>query len=172
MTAFLYYHDYSYSAYGYMVVCTALVVNLVMWQYLNPAKWVAMRFYTKHKLLKVTEQAYDVDAEKLHSVLYCAGYHRMMSGGSIERYKEMMLSACMDNPKMASSIVKYLEPYKVDTGSLVCYLADGRFFVDLKEDNENGSTDNSDGDFEELDSGSDDIRSSDGEQLRDEEDEE
>ena len=171
ITAFLYYNDYSYNAYGYIVLCSALVFNLVLGQYFNPDRWIALKFYNRHKSLKVEERAYSVDAEKLHSVLYCTGYRRMSHGGSVDRYKEMMLSACMDNPKRAGSIVKYLEPYRDENGDFICYVAGGKYFVDLKED-ENGSIDSYTGDTEDDDSGSDDQWSSDDERLRAEENEE
>lgn len=171
-TMFLYNNNYSYSAYGYIVVCTALLFNLVMWQYLNPAKWVALKFYRKHKSLKVEEQTYSVGSEKLHSVLYCTGFRRMVHGGSVERYKEMILSACMDNPKRASSIIKYLEPYKDDNGDFVCYVAGGKYFVDLKEDEDGSNSNGSDiaGDSEDDDSRSDDQWRGDGEGLQSEDD--
>lgn len=161
LTAFLYYGNYSYSAYGYVVVAVALTMNLIANQYLNPERWAAYKFYKRHQGHKVTEVCYKVDAEKLYSVLYCTGYRRLKSGLSYEKYCELMVSACCENPSYAKTIAHYLKKYISDSGDLTCFIVSAKknqFFVDMKEEEDslNGiSTDVDTGDTDESEERSD-----------------
>lgn len=140
ITAFLYYNGISYKAYGFVVVIVAIFFHFILYSCLHPEKWMAFKFYKKYSDCEIVERRYEVDASQMHSVLYCAGYKRLRSVKQVAAYKEMFLSACCEDIKFSSSLLKYLEEYASESGSLICcIISKGKkqYFIDFKEEVEN-----------------------------------
>ena len=119
LTAFMYQHNISYGAYGFVLVAICLIVHFVSYSKLNPDKFEAFKFYKKHLNCEVKEVSYSVNSERLYSVLYCSGYMRLKKNCSYENYKELILS-----------------------GNLTCIIIEKgkkQYFIDFKHDSFDGS---------------------------------
>lgn len=137
LTAFMYQHNISYGAYGFVLVAICLIVHFVSYSKLNPDKFEAFKFYKKHLNCEVKEVSYSVNSERLYSVLYCAGYMRLKKNCSYENYKELILSACCENIKYSKSLMKYLKKYEDESGNLTCIIIEKgkkQYFIDFKHD--------------------------------------
>lgn len=152
VTAYLYYSGMSYEAYGFMVVIVGVFFHFILYQFLNPERWIAFKFYRKYANCKLVERTYDIDTEQLHSVLYCAGCKRLKAGKTFEEYKELFVSSCCEDVKFAKSLMKYMEKYSSESGRLTCVIIiknKSNYFIDFKEDIDYVSDDGNAGDAEE-----------------------
>lgn len=102
----------SFQTYMFIMVLVCIFIMMLSNTYLNPIKWQAYKFYRKFKNYNVEEVYYNVDANKLFSVIYCTGYKRVKADKSMEYYQEVMLSACCEDSYYAKNLMKYLSKYK------------------------------------------------------------
>ena len=157
LTAFMFINGVDYNTYGFVLVSVCIMFHFIMYAKLNPEKWEAFQFYKKHISCDVREVTYDVDENKLYSVLYCTGYKRLKQNGTVDKYKELMLSACCENVKYSSSIMKFMKKYESESGNLTCFIIQKgkkQFFIDFKQSEVIEDGDNFEGETSELNSGS------------------
>lgn len=149
LTAFMYYNNVNYSTYGFVLVSICLLFHFIFYTKLNPEKWEAFKFYKKHISYNVIKKKYNVDENKLYSVLYCTGYKRLRQNRSFNEYKELMLSACCENIKYSRSIMKYIKKYEDESGNLTCYIIEKgkkQYFIDFEDEVENTESEDLDDD--------------------------
>lgn len=140
LTKLMFEYGASFEDYGFILVGTCVVFHFIIFTFFNQEKWEAFKFFRKNENNKVVVKKYDVDEEKLYSVLYCTGYKRLRQNRSLDFYKELILSACCENIKYSKSIMKYLKKYENESGNLTCYIISKRnrdYFIDfVAESNE------------------------------------
>lgn len=157
LTAFMYTRGVDYNTYGFVLVSVCIMFHFIIYSKLNPEKWEAFQFYKKHINCEVKEVTYEVDENKLYSVLYCTGYKRLKQNGTIDNYKELILSACCENIKYAPSIMKYIKKYESKSGNLTCIIIQKgkkQYFIDFKQIGENDDGIDFEGEITESERGS------------------
>lgn len=89
-------------------------------------------FYLKNKSKNTEVKRYDINADKLFSVLYCTGYKGVKVDCSMDTYKEVMNMACMQRRGYAKKIVKYLKQYESIDGNFEIIICNGSY-ISVKE---------------------------------------
>ena len=155
LTAYMYIKRVDYNTYGFVLVSICILFHFLLYAKLNPEKWEAFQFYKKHISCEVKEVSYNIDENKLYSVLYCTGYKRLKQNGTVDKYKELMLSACCENVKYSSSIMKYMKKYESESGNLTCIIIQKgkkQYFIDFKQSEVINDGDDYEGETSESDS--------------------
>jgi Ca2+/Na+ antiporter len=139
LTLYMYYNNVNYQSYGFLIVVVCLFVHFTTYSFLNPDKWEAFKFYKKYSDCELITKTYDLDEEKMFSMLYCLAFKRLRQGKSFETYKELMLSACCEDTRNAKKLMKYLQKYESESGTLTCRIiikGKSQYFIDfVNEDN-------------------------------------
>lgn len=84
-------------------------------KYINTFTTVAYQFYKKHCSDIIEEEYFNLDAQRLYSVIYCTGCKRLQENKSYEYYVDLIISLCNENISMSRKIMKYLIKYKVES---------------------------------------------------------
>jgi hypothetical protein len=147
LTTYMFFNNINYNSYGFVLVSVCVLFHCITYAKLNPEKWEAFKFYKKHMSCELKEKTYDLDENKLYSILYCTGYRRLKQNKSLNDYKELMLSACCENIKYSSSIMKYINKYESESGNLTCIIIEKgkkQYFIDFKQNDGGNDSDGND----------------------------
>ena len=134
LTIFMYNNNVNYQSYGFVIVAVCLFVHFTSYNLLNPEKWEAFKFYKRYSNYNVATISYDLDDEKLYSILYCLAFKRLKKGKDLDTYKELVLSACCENTNNAKKIMKYLQKYESNSGTVICKIlvkGKNQYFIDF-----------------------------------------
>ena len=105
---------------SYLIVM--LLVTFVFWllynKILNPIKYASYKFFNKHSNQQVVEKTYDIDKDKMYSILFCISTKRFRKYKTLEGYKEFILNSCCNDYTYANRIMKIISKYENPKGSL------------------------------------------------------
>lgn len=117
--------------------------------FLNYSQWNCYKFYRRYKGCELCHKQYDLDCQRLFSVLYAMGYRRVKQGRSFDYYKEMVLSACCEDKVYAGKFMKLVAKYECESGLELIAVSKGKkqYFVDFvgSDEKEDVVSDNNDG---------------------------
>lgn len=136
-TAFMYFRNVSFEAYGFVVVILAVFVYLGMSKFLNMENWLVFKFYKHYCKCKVVEFSYNIDADSLYSILYCVNYKRLKPNKSEQEYRELICGACCENSRYAGKLMDFMKKYQSPSGTVTCYILirkNKQFFIGFKEE--------------------------------------
>ena len=112
-----------------VAIIIAVFMNLVLFAVTKNENEQAINFYRSHKRDKVEQKAYNVDADKLYSVLFCAGYKGIKAEQSLDKYIEAMNSACLRKKSYSKKLYKYLSKYEDENGSFKAWVTCRGYYV-------------------------------------------
>jgi hypothetical protein len=138
LTFYMYNNNVDFRSYGFVIVVICLFIHFTTNSFLNPDRWEAFKFYKRHSDCTMTEVTYDLDEDKIYSMLYCLSFKRLKQGKSFDTYKELMLSCCCEDTNNAKKLMKYLKKYESESGNLTCYIitkGKSQFFIDFVNEN-------------------------------------
>ena len=75
-------------------------------------------FYQKHKNCDLIEERYNIDADKMFSLVYCIGYKKLKSNKDFDYYSEALSNYCYNDYVNSSKFYKLLSRYKSDEGNV------------------------------------------------------
>lgn len=133
----MYIQEVSFTRYFTVAILFSIVVNLILNNCLNPARWRAFKFYKNNKFNKVKVVSYDINEKNFYSILYCVGYKRLRQNKSLDEYKELLLSACCEDIYYAKKVMKLFKKYENESGCLTAYIlvkGNREYFLDYKLD--------------------------------------
>lgn len=110
----------------------AIFINLLSMLLTNGDNREAYVIYLRCKRRKIQVKTYDIDAEKLYSVLFVSGYKKIKPNLTIDAYKEAFNSACIQNKRYSVRLLKNLAKYESESGNF-SIIACGRYYIDYKE---------------------------------------
>lgn len=115
-------------------IIIAIVINVVLVSTTKSEYMEAFIFYLKYKNRKVELRRYSVDADKLFSVIFSAGYKRVKAERSFDSYKEALNSACLQKRKYSKRIFKNLEKYASEDGNLSVWVLTSGYYVSVNDE--------------------------------------
>lgn len=132
-------------AESYFICCLVVCFAFTMYSntLIDKDKAEACRFYRRHRKSKVEEAYYDLDANKLYSILYCSGCKRVKEDKALSYYYEIVASQCLADYNNCKRVMKYMSRYEVEepTENSICLnIVRGTrkvYFVNVKEDSIN-----------------------------------
>lgn len=119
-----------------VAVIVAVFFNLLLLAVTRGENIEAIVFYKSHKKDRVELKSYDIDADKLYSVLFCAGYKAIKTEQSLDTYIEAMNSACLRKSKYSKKLCKYLSKYESESGTFKAYVTTRGYYIGVNERSE------------------------------------
>ena len=121
-----------------VVVLGVSIVFMFLYAYVSrPHEYAVGKLYNSLKNCDLIEKSFDIDNDRLYSLVYCMGFKRIKPNKDIDYYEAAILDYCYNDVGNAKKFYKYLTKYiNNDEGDLVIYVAEKgnkSYFIDFKE---------------------------------------
>ena len=153
LTYIMYHERADIRTYVGVMFGVSIVASFLYSFYARPKEYNVCKFYNSIKNLKLVEESFDVDENKLYSLTYCLGFKKIKINKEADYYKEIILNYCYNDIKKATKFYKYLMKYANNNndGDLVIYTVkklNKIYFVDFVSKNSSSQDkENEDGDY-------------------------
>ena len=121
LTYFLFRENADFRTYIAIMFAVSLVSMFLYSFYAKPKEYNVCKFYNSIKNIKLEEETFDVNTQRLYSIIYCLGFKKIKADKDLDYYREVILDYCFNDTNKASKFYKYLTKYGTRDGDLKIY---------------------------------------------------
>ena len=135
---FMYMNDVDFVSYTIVMLMVSFASMFAYSYITKPLDNRVYIFYQRHKNWDLKEVTYNIDAQKLYSLVYCLGRKKLKPDKDIDYYEEALINYCYNDYVYAKKFCKLADRYKSEEGNFKAYIIKKNktaFFIKFADNN-------------------------------------